>query len=329
MTKTQIIIILIAIALLALVVGVFTYMRNEGLKDLEKDDDSETLSADQLHVETVNSDFVILSAGEPVTRSGNVIEQTLTATVYPATATNKAVDWSVSWGDPNNSTDVTDFITVTPESNGSNVATVACHKPFDGTIIITVTTRESGYTAECIVTYTGKPTEMTVTSSAVERADGYHLGAGQAYTFNYAVTNVFGEVNPSYNNYKVELGAVGSVVLGYKEESTSSGNINWYDNLNQTVTLDSLKDKFLSVTYADGAVTVNTIKTVESYYESMERIDSGRTRAYHNAFRSYASPSYFTVTITEQNSGFSKTLNIYIDDTVVTGVDLVATEMSF
>lgn len=46
------------------------------------------------------------------------ISVNVTASVEPSTATNKAVDWSVMWSDNTNAASVTDYVTVTPASNG-------------------------------------------------------------------------------------------------------------------------------------------------------------------------------------------------------------------
>ena len=290
------------------------------------------LSVNDVSIKTVSSDVILLSASAPVmmsTKAGAAVTQTLTATVIPATASNKAVDWTVEWADSSNTATVTDYVTVTPASNGSTTATVTCKQAFNGNIIITVTTRESGYTAECIVSFVGKPTDINVTSTLSAQSDGYHVGVGNTYTFNVDLSNPFGQVGSGFDNIKVELGAVGSMVLGYKEYYVSSGNTVWYDSSDTTVNLDSLKNEFVTVNYANGVVTVNTLKSIESYYESMQRLDSGRARGYTNAFKSYVTDCYFTVKITEQNSGLTKTINIHFDDTVVTGVSASSTEMTF
>lgn len=99
--------------------------------------------------------------------SGHTASVTLTATVLPVEATNKLVDWSVAWGvtKQHGSENVTDYVTVTPKSDGSNIATVTCKKAFgDDEIIVTVTTREGGFSAKCQVLYVGAPTSIKVTS---------------------------------------------------------------------------------------------------------------------------------------------------------------------
>ena len=59
------------------------------------------------------------------------------------------------------------------------------------------------------------------------------------------------------------------------------------------------------------------------------RMDGGRTRAYHNKFRSFVDDCYFKVTVKENTSGLTKVLNIRFDDEVVTGVSVNTTEMQF
>ena len=127
----------------------------------------------------------------------------------------------------------------------------------------------------------------------------------------------------------MSFGAYGSVVLGYYE-SYNSGGSNWFDDSNVTVTLDSLKDNFMSVSYADGVLSITTVKTIESYYESLKRIDGGRTRQYTNKFREYATDdAYFYVKLTQPDSGLEKLMKIKFDETVVAGVDVNNAQLYF
>ena len=279
----------------------------------------------------VNTKYVKLMAATPMMASTttSTVSQTLVATVYPSTATNKTVDWSVAWADSGKTEDVKNYVTVTPQSNGSTTATVTCYKAFEGNIIVTVTTRESGYTADCIVTFVGLPTEIKVTSNLTEQTDGYHLGIGNAYTFNVALDNPFNSVGTDYQNVTATLNGVGSLILSYKEYYISSGNENWFDTSDTEVTLESLKNNFITVNYANGVLTVNTLKSIESYYESVKTMDGGRTKAYDNIFRSYVTDCYFTVKLTESKSGLSKTIKIRFDETVVAGVEMTDSEVLF
>ena len=68
------------------------------------------------------------------------VEVRIQAYVTPDDAVNKEVDFSVAWGNaPTHGSElVTNYLTVTPDSDGSTTATVSCKKSFgDDTIIIT------------------------------------------------------------------------------------------------------------------------------------------------------------------------------------------------
>ena len=84
--------------------------------------------------------------GEPsgtTVTSPQSVDVRIEAYVYPESAANKAVDFSVAWGNAptHGSEQVSNYLTVTPDSDGSTMATVSCKKSFgDDTIVITVTT---------------------------------------------------------------------------------------------------------------------------------------------------------------------------------------------
>ena len=278
--------------------------------------------------ETVNSEHIKLTMSTSATvAADNSVSKTIIATVLPATAANKLVDWSVEWGDEEAEGDVSQYVIVTPDSDGSTNATVTCKQAFTGTILVIATTRESGYQASCILTFVGIPTDMNISGSVSPTGGAYKLGIGQEYVFDVELTNPFGSVGEEFNDFDCRVYGVGSVVLGYLERT--SGVENWYDEENETVTLDSLKDNFISASYADGQLTVTTKKSIESYYSRMQKGDGGRTTFYWDKFRSYADDCYFTVRIKEKTSGLRKDLEIRFDDTTVTGVNVNQTEMQF
>ena len=278
--------------------------------------------------ETVNSEHIRLTMSTYATvAADNSVSKTIVATVLPETAENKFVDWSVEWGDEEAEGDVSQYVTVTPASDGSTTATVTCKQAFTGTILVIATTRESGYQASCILTFIGIPTDIIVSGSVSPTGGAYKLGIGQDYVFDVALTNPFDSVGEQFNDFDCRVYGVGSVVLGYLERT--SGVENWYDEENETVTLDSLKDNFISASYADGQLTVTTKKSIESYYSRMQKGDGGRTTFYWDKFRSYVDDCYFTVRIEEKTSGLRKDLEIRFDDTIVTGVNVDQAEMQF
>ena len=83
---------------------------------------------------------------------------TLTATVEPDYSGEKEFDWEVSFQNASsswaNGKTVTNYVTVTPTSDGANTATVECKQAFGEKIIVTCTSRDyAGLSATCTVDY--------------------------------------------------------------------------------------------------------------------------------------------------------------------------------
>lgn len=81
---------------------------------------------------------------------------TVKATVKPDNATYKEVDWAIAWDQEEidkqediwnswwqGDEQITDYVTVTPTTDGSTTATVKCLQPFGVPAIITVTSRNN------------------------------------------------------------------------------------------------------------------------------------------------------------------------------------------
>ena len=95
---------------------------------------------------------------------------TLTATVLPEKASNKAVDWAVSFVNPASAwatgKTVTDYVTVTPTADGALTANVECLQAFGEQIKVTVTSRNNAdATATCLVDYAERVSGYTLTLS--------------------------------------------------------------------------------------------------------------------------------------------------------------------
>lgn len=122
-----------------------------------------------LSLKTNSSPFLSLSASTMTraTTNGNKPENILTATVLPEDAENREVDWSVAWEDASRQESVSEYVNLITNGDGGNVATVTCLKPFTGNIVITVITREGGFSAQAICKYVGIPSTLEVDLSNV------------------------------------------------------------------------------------------------------------------------------------------------------------------
>lgn len=154
------------------------------------------------------------------TETEQYLERTLTATVLPKNATNQKVDYSIAWAQDASlkDSDVTEYVKVIQDSDGSLSATVRCYKSFaNDKIVITCTTRDGNKTATCEVTYKGLATSMNISSASglslsntEERGDYYLLYTGNDYDFNVELKDAFGGA-VSTDNLQIDYYAEGSV----------------------------------------------------------------------------------------------------------------------
>ena len=297
-------------------------------------------------------------SGTTVT-SPQSVDVRIEAYVYPESAANKAVDFSVAWGNAltHGSEQVSNYLTVTPDSDGSTTATVSCKKSFgDDTIIITVTTREGGYTATCTVSFTGIASGIEITSSTAtkkstsERGEYYELGTSKAYTFNIGLTNAF---NDAAGNLSVtEIGGEGNMYFG-NGSYNDGGYINFTDMVQKSI--GEFADDFItSATISGNTLTVKTgSKILENYYSSygpdeyfitdiyydryvVEMNDDWSIKASSDTFRNQNAQSnaenigscYFYVTVKDSISGLTETVRLWLVSSV-NGVALSQTELEF
>ena len=114
----------------------------------------------------------------------------LTATITPENATNKAVDWTIAFVNPSSEwasgKTVTDYVTVTPTSDGALTANVENIKDFGEQIRVTVTSRDNtAVKANATVDYTQKLQSVKSTFGSTVLSNGmtksFNLNAsGQA-----------------------------------------------------------------------------------------------------------------------------------------------------
>lgn len=299
--------------------------------------------------------------GEPTgtVTSEQSVDVRIEAYVYPESAANKEVDFSVAWGNaPTHGREqVSNYLTVTPDSDGSTTATVSCKKSFgDDTIIITVTTREGGYTATCTVSFTGIASGIEITSSTATkkstsaRGEYYELGTSKTYTFDIGLTNAF---NDAAGNLSVtEIGGEGNMYFG-NGSYNDGGYINFTDMVQKSI--GEFADEFItSATISGNTLTVKTgSKILENYYSSygpdeyfitdiyydryvVEMNDDWSIKDSSDTFRNQNAKSnaqnigscYFYVTVKDSISGLTETVRLWLVSSV-SGVALSQTELEF
>ncbi len=276
--------------------------------------------------------------------SGSSVDVKVSVTVYPVEAADKTVDFSVGWGvaPTNGKNTVTDYVTVTPDSDGSTNATVSCKKAFgNDQIIITATSRDGGCTATCTVTFVGKASGMSITHSSLTaksnsgRGSYFELGTGKSYNFDVNLTNVFNSVGSK--NLSVKLGGSGSLYFG-KCWSDDSGAV--YSEMAKKEMSELVNTFITSATISGTTLNISTNRTyIENYY-SRSSSDDFTTYYYDQYVRydeygtsrgqmtsdDYTGKStynktnidscYFTVTVTDSVSGLSQTIKLWVVSSV-------------
>ena len=340
--KSKIIAVVLVIAILASMAAVISACTSTA--------EDENTALYEFDVETIGSENISVSVS-PVMLASNgdsATSKTLTATVSPSNATNKLVDWSIAWSNPSKTETVTDYVTVTPTYDGSTIATVTCLKAFGSDqITITVTTREGGYKATCVVSFRGVASSIYLTSAATptsnsERGEYYLLPSNSTNTFTVNLSNAWESVG-SYN-LTAEIQAQGS--LYFDDAFSDSFGGSTHENMklhNSSEYIDALG---ITASVSGNVVTVKTDKVLDQFFyaskaedldnagywyygnlvwyeEWMEGLGSYYSEEYkeggaYNA--SHIDSCYFILKVTDTVSGLSASVKFW----VTTGVSSVS-----
>lgn len=181
----------------------------------------------------------------------------LTVTITPETAENKAVDWTIAFVDPDSEWSagktVTDFVTVTPTADGALTANVACIKSFGEQIKVTATSRDNtDVTGNCLVDYTQKLSSVKATFGSTVLTDGITkmfdlTKSGQAaetWKFDYSAS-----VYTIKDDYKT------TVKISFSESASGIGNtigaILTWDEENITAGMPAFDKTFFDRVFKD------------------------------------------------------------------------------
>lgn len=287
--------------------------------------------------------------------TGQTIDVRIFATVMPSDAVNKEVDYSIDWGyAPTHGTEpVTDYVTVTQDSDGSAYATVSCKKAFgEDKIIVTVITRDGGFTAMCTVSFIGKIDTMSLESSTLTttgddlRGNYYALATKGSYSFNINFSNVFGTVGAK--NFTVSLGGSGELYFGTLVSSSTTG-MGQYSQMTKKSMADIVGNFITSAAISENTLTITTgskildlfyfssVKNMDDsiisydrfvYYDEYGTITGDGLQANAKFNNENLEKCYFTVTVTDTVSGKSATIKIWLVASV-TKVSLSDTQISF
>lgn len=258
------------------------------------------------------------------------VSQTVTATITPSTVVDKYVTWSVAWANdaPLKSSNISDYIKITDESQGNLTATVNCYKAFKGSkAVLTCTTRQGNKTATIDVVYEGVPSSMKINSpSGVTK---YNLGkdsvdllyVGSTYSLNLAMDNIFHSVGSNFNDFTVTVTGVGSVTCGTYSQSKRGAGWSSHSNI---VEFSKIAKEFVTTSTSGNTLSINVTKSLYDYYESKETKvveGNGETTTYTNKLYSLntddnGNKPYFIVKVQHKTLGFSAEYKFFIGEEV-------------
>lgn len=290
-------------------------------KAAEITDISDTNQAEQdLAVETHDTTTMMLSA-TPVmlaNADGYTKSVQLTATVLPADVPDKSVDWLIEWENTSTAATVTDYVTITPTSDGALTATVTCKQPFNENIVVTVMTRVGKNTATCLVTYVGAPESVSIVGNSISASSlsgvgsYYALPTGSTYTFTLSGENGFGDVRADCN-YTYTVSAVGNIITQDRKYNGNNDTNTFIDGTEKTLAIKDIKkvSNYIPSAYdcsvSGNQLSITSNATLTNYYASSAR--SGQVVVYSDSFKAFENDAwYYTVTVTETNSGATQTI---------------------
>ena len=256
------------------------------------------------------------------------VAQELTATIFPNTASNILVDWTVAWESTSQTADIAQYITVNPTYAGSRVCEVRCFKALPGNAVITVTTRDGGHTAKCTVKFVGIPSTMTVTNSTLDRdiSGNYVVSMFERATYNFDINlnNIFNSVGTTYKNYSVvSVTPFGNIMAG-SQCDYGDGTVDWSSV--QSTPLSTYKSDFVA-TVSGSTLKVN-IPNVSGLYTNYSETSS--ETMYDDYFYSAIEGETCGVTVVVKNtSGLTATVKIVFDSDAVVSVSLDESSLTF
>lgn len=244
------------------------------------DNNGITLTAAKLPREAFEANGV-----SPYAESAHV----LTATLSPDNASDKTVDWRVEWIDPEEGfakgKTVTDYVTVTPTSDGALTARAECLREFGAKIQIIVQSRVvSSVRAVCTVDYERKLNYSTFNLTCTENADcSLSLSENNAGVINWKFLPYIGDGDTTlyhwgrYNNEFTdtlsETYTINCNVVSHSIEVSASSELKAY--LDSITTINSVYRDYYRRAYTyqgNGSDIFSQRKIIGTYVDGFDGI---------------------------------------------------------
>lgn len=210
------------------------FKKNPQVEQPVKPGEEQKPGTDDVVIEQIEASGILLSAAI-ASADETGVTQRFTATITPSDATNQQVNWSVAFKNAGsewaNGKNISDYVTVTPTSDGSLYADVTCKAAFGEQIILTVTSRDN---AEAKATATVDYRKKVI-------ACEIKLNGSDSDVVDFSLAGT------SYNITATPVMSVGT--LGNEQSVSISGrrNAEWYNGVHDSLKLsqdNNLSDDF-------------------------------------------------------------------------------------
>ncbi len=200
----------------------------------DKPGEEQKPGTDDVVIEQIEASGILLSAAiASADESG--VTQRFTATITPSDATNQKVNWSVAFKNAGsewaNGKNISDYVTVTPTSDGSLNADVTCKAAFGEQIILTVTSRDNAEAkATATVDYRKKVIDCEI-----------KLNGSDSDVVDFSLAGT------SYNITATPVMSVGTLSNEQSVSISGRRNAEWYNGVHASLKLsqdNNLSDDF-------------------------------------------------------------------------------------
>ena len=236
--------------------------------------------------------------------------QRLTATIMPANATNQEVDWAVVWVNPSsswaNGKTVTDYVTVTPTSDGALTANVECLQAFGEQVKVTCTSRQNPEaSASSKVDYIKRIISGTMNYLGDKTGSVNFTSEGSTYTYT-ATSNVEEIYIDSNDSVFTPVTGVGTLDDEYTYDITVTMNGDWAQALYEGgfyasyIDNNYIKDLSEIGMLQIGSFIGGNILTYEAQdmvYDDAYTGSSGAFNGLSSALRNFGTAELFTVEV--------------------------------
>lgn len=275
-------------------------------------------------------------------RATNTVSRTLTATVLPVDAPDKSVDWTIEWCVPVfEGADISDYLTVTPESDGALSATVTAFQGFEGgSAYVTCTTRIGGYSAQCLITYDGAPESLVfvINGTDYNTSSMASLTAGQSYDIELALRNTLGAVGSKYGNYELKDIRMQGRFVAEKREIVN-GTVTSREEV--TIDLESGKagdftistNEFMTVALNGNILSINVLRSESSFMYPRAAVRTGTQFVYKAPYydpRGGGVPDNCRLSVLVEDTVSGKQSMLYVDiQSTVNSISLSESTFAF